>query len=137
MNTLKKIKDCVFCDRNKIKSEILLELNDCIVFEPLNPVVEGHVIIVPEEHVSDFADGAYWMSQIVFVAGEWARRTGGDYNLITSKGKSATQSVFHLHVHLVPRRERDGLLLPWTGQEVLKKSWQRGYKEGYEAGKIV
>lgn len=37
-------------------------------------------------------------------------------NFITSAGPAATQSVFHLHVHLVPRFEDDGLILPWTGQ---------------------
>lgn len=35
-------------------------------------------------------------------------------NLITSAGAEATQSVFHLHVHIVPRGENDGLALPWT-----------------------
>jgi hypothetical protein len=39
---------------------------------------------------------------------------GGQWNLITSAGTDATQSVFHLHVHLVPRRPNDGLKLPWS-----------------------
>jgi hypothetical protein len=37
-------------------------------------------------------------------------------NLITSVGADATQSVRHLHIHVVPRREGDGLMLPWSGQ---------------------
>ncbi|MYX67350.1 histidine triad (HIT) family protein [Streptomyces sp. KhCrAH-43] len=37
----------------------------------------------------------------------------GPMNLITSKGREATQSVFHLHLHLVPRAAGDGLALPW------------------------
>ena len=39
-----------------------------------------------------------------------------DYNLITSAGIPATQSVLHLHIHIVPRYENDGLHLPWTDQ---------------------
>jgi len=42
------------------------------------------------------------------------RRRVGPCNVITSVGREATQSVFHLHVHVVPRREGDGLALPWT-----------------------
>jgi hypothetical protein len=48
---------------------------------------------------------------------EWAKRHGvGDCNLIASRGPAATQTVPHLHLHLVPRLEGDGLPLPWTGQ---------------------
>ena len=46
-------------------------------------------------------------------ASELAADLGGDMNLITSKGRPATQSVFHLHLHLVPRKVDDGLALPW------------------------
>jgi histidine triad (HIT) family protein len=49
-------------------------------------------------------------------AAQWAR-TCGDANLITSVGSAATQTVFHLHVHVVPRRAGDGLALPWTSQK--------------------
>ncbi len=41
-------------------------------------------------------------------------------NLITSKGEAATQSVFHLHVHIVPRQEGDRLPLPWTPQHTAR-----------------
>jgi histidine triad (HIT) family protein len=41
----------------------------------------------------------------------------GPCNIITSVGAEATQTVFHLHLHVVPRRFGDGLALPWTGQE--------------------
>lgn len=51
-------------------------------------------------------------------AREWAARAGtGACNLIASRGPEATQSVYHLHLHLIPRLKHDGLALPWTGQE--------------------
>lgn len=42
-------------------------------------------------------------------------------NLITSKGADATQSVYHLHVHIAPRQADDGLHLPWTSQHTAHK----------------
>lgn len=38
-------------------------------------------------------------------------------NIITSRGSAATQTVYHLHLHVVPRREGDGLGLPWTDRQ--------------------
>lgn len=48
-------------------------------------------------------------------AAAYGEAMGTDFNLITSAGAAATQTVAHLHVHYVPRRTGDGLGLPWTG----------------------
>jgi histidine triad (HIT) family protein len=50
-------------------------------------------------------------------AADLADAVGGDMNIISSKGPAATQTVFHLHLHLVPRTAGDCLALPWTNQE--------------------
>lgn len=107
------IDKCVFCDRNKIKTKVLYDYEDVIVFEPLRPVCEGHLLVVPTWHVQDFTEDAWVTSHVVGVAALVAGLRGGSYNLITSKGEEATQSVMHLHVHLVPRKNGDGLHLPW------------------------
>ncbi len=83
--------------------------------EPLNPVTPGHRIIIPSEHVEDFTDNPEVTAYVMAYAAKAARKMG-HVNLITSCGRLATQSVYHLHVHLVPRVEGDGLHLPWTGQ---------------------
>lgn len=118
-----KAKDCPFC---KMFSTTVLDLID---IEPLNPVVKGHRIIIPREHVRDFTEDAMVTARVAEFAAELAREIGGDFNLITSKGVSATQSVFHLHVHLVPRKNGDGLLLPWTGEKAL---YEQGKKEAID-----
>jgi len=113
------MNDCPFCDLSKIET-IQFDDGEVVIFSPLNPVVEGHLLVVPKQHVSDFAENPYTSSRVMERAAAFAKECGGDFegiNLITSKGKAATQSVMHLHIHLVPRKEGDGLHLPWTGQK--------------------
>lgn len=107
---------CPFCP--------MFEGNDAlhIDIEPLNPVTKGHRLVIPREHVSDFIDDPVVTARAMEYAAELAEKLKkqqgyAGMNLITSQGRCATQSVFHLHIHLVPRREGDGLHLPWTGQK--------------------
>jgi len=90
------------------------------VFEPLNPVVPGHLLVVPEKHVRDAGDDPTVAAACMDVAATIAKRYKA-YNLITSAGAPATQTVRHLHVHVVPRRDGDGLPLPWTPQQAASK----------------
>lgn len=91
-----------------------------IVFEPLNPVTPGHMLVVPRRHVRDAMEDPEVTARVFQVAAEYARYRSlpgfGQFNFISSAGEDATQTVFHLHVHVVPRRRDDGLVLPWTGQ---------------------
>ena len=108
-------KDCVFCDIEKINSKVQT-IGNCLVFEPLNPVTKGHLLVVNKVHTKDFTDDSSVFAETCKIASEIAKEKGGDFNLITSKGLNATQSVFHLHIHLVPRTNTDGMHLPWTNQ---------------------
>ena len=85
-------------------------------FEPLNPVVPGHRLFVLTLHVSNASYDSTVTGVTFEAAALYAAGMGIDYNLITSAGSAATQTVFHLHVHYVPRMESDGLHLPWTNQ---------------------
>lgn len=105
---------CVFCVRIS-KGEYDRDQPD-ISFEPLNPVVRGHRLFVPPQHLVDAAAEPEVAGRVFAAAAEYGRRRGEDFNLITSRGEFATQTVGHLHVHYVPREEGDGLTLPWTNQ---------------------
>lgn len=113
--------DCPFCQRiSKAEYEGVYYMGRTVFFEPLNPVVPGHRLFVPREHVTDAADDPKITAEVFGAAAAYAehkRFFHTDFNLITSAGGAATQSVFHLHVHYIPRRKGDGLLLPWTNQE--------------------
>lgn len=118
------MKGCVFCSivRGESPATVLEEWSDCICIVPLGPVVPGHVLIIPRRHVVDFADDAIVSEDAMFRASIYAA-AHDEYeqcNLITSRGPAATQTIFHLHVHLVPRQDGDGLALPWTGQHAAR-----------------
>lgn len=108
---------CVFCDRIG-KGEFDAEDAFAVTFRPLNPAGPGHRLFVPKAHVADALEDPLVTAMTARFAAEWAARAGtGACNLITSRGPEASQSVYHLHWHLLPRLRNDGLPLPWTGQE--------------------
>lgn len=106
---------CVFC-RRVVAGEYDEGDRDAVIFAPRHPVTPGHRLIVPRLHVTDATDDPDITAAAMRLAAVYAVRSGGDFNLITSRGATATQTVFHLHIHFVPRHENDGLTLPWTGQ---------------------
>lgn len=109
------MKDCVFCKRIE-NGEYDDRFANHVMFTPLNPVVKGHKLIVPVVHTPNLNDPKLEADQT-----GWALRyftnDQDEYNLITSKGSNATQTIQHLHFHIVPRTKDDGLTLPWTGQK--------------------
>ena len=118
--------NCVFCKiiSGEEPSITVAEWTDTVAFLPLNPVTEGHVLFVPREHVIAAHEEPTITSRVAGRAAEWARAAqmvtpnrvdqAEEYNLITSFGKAATQTILHLHIHYVPRHDGDGLALPWT-----------------------
>ena len=107
---------CPFCEilAGRAPATFVEEWSETIAIVPLNPVVDGHTLVIPKLHVSDFADDPDVTAATARRAAQLCRDLNLVHaNLITSRGREATQSVFHLHLHLVPRAEDDGLALPW------------------------
>lgn len=111
------MSDCPFCARIAA-GEFDYSDRFAVAFEPLNPVTDGHLLVVPREHVPDAGSDPLVASRTMALAADIAGPLEGAdaYNLITSAGAAATQTIRHLHIHIVPRRDGDGLHLPWTGQ---------------------
>jgi histidine triad (HIT) family protein len=108
--------DCPFCARIDAGEYDYSDARS-VAFQPLNPVTPGHFLVVPRMHVSNALASPVQAGHAMRFAGFLANQMGlGAANFITSAGSAASQSVFHLHWHIVPRREGDGLHLPWTGQ---------------------
>jgi histidine triad (HIT) family protein len=110
-------RGCVFCGRIE-RGEYEWEDHYAVSFPPLDPVTPGHMLVVPKAHVRDALEHPMTTGRAFSFASAVAGMLGLESaNLITSAGAAATQTVFHLHVHIVPRVEGDGVILPWTGQE--------------------
>ena len=123
----KRVDDCVFCKiaDGVAPSSKVWDRRGVVGIVPLGPVVDGHVIFIPRDHVQDAIEDADVSAMVMADAAEFVREARKDpanegkydsVNFITSVGSPATQTVFHLHLHVVPRAIDDGLSLPWTGQ---------------------
>jgi len=114
---------CVFCEiiAGRAAAHVVRRWPEVIAIRPLHPVTPGHVLVIPHAHVvdvgSDPAVSAGTMAAAAQLAGELAAA-----NVITSRGRAATQTVPHLHLHVVPRQDGDGLSLPWTAQHVARRT---------------
>lgn len=112
------MSDCVFCVRITAGECEQTEVNSVVMFAPLNPVTPGHMLFVSRAHVVSAAASPWRAGNACLAAASYVAREQIEANIITSIGAVATQTVPHLHVHVVPRHEGDGLALPWTGQAV-------------------
>ena len=120
---------CIFCEimKGNEPAKFLADGISSVAIEPLNPVTPGHFIVMPRDHVADAYENPNVTAMTMNDASQWAKMFSWrdpryeSVNLITSVGKPATQSVFHLHIHVVPRAENDGLALPWYSGKSGKK----------------
>ena len=116
------VEECEFCAiaQGKDRSaEVVCEDQSWIAFFPISPATPGHTLVIPRTHVTDLwqvepALGGELMAAVIRVgrAIHQALKPEG-MNLITSAGGTAEQTVFHLHLHVVPRWRRDGFGRIW------------------------
>lgn len=106
--------NCVFCQiaEGAAPAEMVREWPDAVAFVPLNPVCAGHVLVIPRLHVRDAVENHAVTALTMARAAELAKGYTAS-NILTSIGTAATQSVMHLHFHIVPRFADDQLMLPW------------------------
>ncbi|MFJ7424116.1 HIT family protein [Streptomyces uncialis] len=114
--------DCTFCAivAGELPATVVREWDDTVAILPRGGCTEGHVLVIPRTHVADAGADPEVTARTMARAAELMAEHE-DANIITSKGVHGTQTQFHLHVHVVPRVEGDGLALPWTGQS----DWDR------------
>lgn len=112
------IKRCIFCEiaHHDLRGQVEQRWDNSVLFTPLNPCVPGHKLVVPLRHVKDAAEDPDVTAEAYRDAASYLKQLDVQANLITSIGADATQSVWHLHVHVIPRFRGDNVALPWTYQ---------------------
>jgi histidine triad (HIT) family protein len=114
--------NCIFCKiiAGELPSTIVDEDERTISFMDIAPATRGHALVVPREHSADLLDvAADDLTAVGRSAQRLARRAkerlGADgVNLLNACGAVAFQTVFHFHMHMIPRYEGDELRLPWV-----------------------
>jgi histidine triad (HIT) family protein len=113
--------DCLFCKiaAGEIPATRVYEDERTIAFMDINPGTRGHLLVIPREHATDLLsidpeDLAAVARTAQVMAARVSDRLGADgVNLFNSCGSAAWQTVFHFHVHVIPRYVGDPLQLPW------------------------
>lgn len=115
-------ENCIFCAiiAGDAPAEILDSDEHTIAFMDINPATRGHALVIPRKHSKDLREiDPADLEHVSAAAQRLAKKMEGTlepdgFNLINACGVAAWQTVFHFHMHVIPRYEDDPLQLPWV-----------------------
>lgn len=124
-----KDTNCIFCKiaNGEIPSKTLYEDDKFRVILDLGPALKGHALILPKEHYADLYElqeetAGEVMKLAKKMATQMTQRLGCEgFNLVQNNGELAGQTVFHFHMHLIPRYRDDGQKIGWKPQEATQE----------------
>lgn len=124
-----KNNDCIFCKlaNGDIPTATLYEDEDFRVILDANPASKGHALILPKEHYADLYElDDEVAAKVMVLAKKMITKLrdvlGCDgYNIVQNNGECAGQTVFHYHLHMIPRYEGDGVGIGWKLNELTEK----------------
>lgn len=116
------MSDCIFCKiiAGDIPSATIYENDECKVILDRFPSGEGHALILPKNHVANiFEIDPEQAGRLFSLAAKLAKAMKEvlgfkHMNILQNNGTVAGQTVFHFHIHLIPRHEGDGINIGWT-----------------------
>ena len=117
--------NCIFCKiaNGEIPSTTLYEDEDFRVILDLGPATRGHALLLPKNHFANLFELDDETAQKAILvakkmAGKMKAALGADgFNLVQNNGEAAGQTVFHFHMHLIPRYENDNAGILWEPGE--------------------
>ena len=115
------MEDCIFCKiaNGEIPSATLYEDEDFRVILDLGPASKGHALILPKTHAANIYEipeelAAKAMVLAKKMAAKMTEALNCDgFNIVQNNGETAGQTVFHFHMHLIPRYKGDGVGITW------------------------
>ncbi len=121
--------NCIFCKlaNGDIPTATLYEDDDFRVILDANPAAKGHALIIPKEHYKDLYElDDEIAGKVMVLAKKMVTKMtdilGCDgYNLVQNNGECAGQTVFHYHLHLIPRCENDNVDIGWKLNELTEE----------------
>lgn len=132
--------NCIFCKiaNGEIPSATLYEDEDFRVILDLGPATKGHALILPKNHFANLFEIPENVEAKAFIlAQKMAEKMKkvfdcDGFNIVQNNGTAAGQTVFHFHIHLIPRYEKDGAGVSWkpgtltdeAKEEILQK-WKQ------------
>lgn len=109
-------EDCIFCKiaAGEISSQTIFEDEEFRVILDISPAAKGHALIIPKEHYGNIYELPEEMAAKVMILAK--KLTGhmtdvlkcDGFNIVQNNGEAAGQTVFHFHMHLIPRYKNDG-----------------------------
>ncbi|GAB36770.1 HIT family protein [Gordonia otitidis] len=138
------MSDCIFCGiiAGDIPSTKVSETETTYAFMDINPANDGHLLVIPKQHSTDLLDiGADDLTAVTLEAQRIALAVVDDLgadgvNLLNCCKAPAWQTVFHFHLHVIPRyadRTKDRLSLPWQPGVAGDQDVMSGYAEKLSA----
>jgi histidine triad (HIT) family protein len=114
--------DCIFCAivAGDAPAQIVDSDEHTVAFMDIAPATPGHALVIPRDHHADLieipADALERTTSAAQRLAESMKQTlaPAGFNLINACGRAAWQTVFHFHLHVIPRYEDDPLELPWV-----------------------
>lgn len=121
--------DCIFCKiaNGEIPSSTIYEDDNFRVILDISPASKGHALILPKRHYNNISELPKALSEhiplLAAEIGEAAKKglKASGYNILINTGESAGQTVFHCHVHIIPRYDKDRGILTWSLSEQAKE----------------
>ncbi len=129
--------DCIFCliADGKIPSKKIYEDSKVLAFLDINPVTEGHTLVIPKTHYDTISQVPDPELGVIFgvvkkLATNMKEKLGADgLNIMQNNGKAAGQEIPHFHVHIIPRKVGDGRFTLRAGKkaegDILEKTLQK------------